>query len=195
MRLFVGAALDDITRRSVGDAIRVYRQHAEGPGASITWVKPANVHLTLAFLGEIAPQPADEIVAALREPWCQPVFSATLSGAGVFPSTGTPSVLWIGVSEGVTPLRALLEEVEARLQAARVVRPKRRSYQPHLTIGRVKHATSVVGARIRDALRTAEVPPVPWAVDRVVLYQSRLSARGASYHVLADFTLGHTEGR
>ena len=194
MRLFVGAALDDTTRRSVGAAIRVYRQQAGGAGASIKWVKLANVHLTLAFLGEIASQPADEIVAALREPWCQPAFSATLSGAGVFPSTGTPSVLWIGVSEGVTPLRALLEEVEARL-AARVVRPMRRSYQPHLTIGRVRHATPVVGARIRDALRTAEVPPMPWDVDRVVLYQSRLSARGASYHVLADFTLGHTEGR
>ena len=194
MRLFVAAALDVKIRESVGDAIEICRQQADLSSRSIKWIELANVHLTLAFLGEVTPEAATEVQAMIGRPWEQPAFCVGLSGAGAFPPAGPPRVIWLGFGAGGAELRTLHAEVETRLEPLGL-RPERRPYHAHLTIGRVKRATPAVGARIRPALRVMKLPPMRWLVDRVVLYESRLSAAGASYRVLTHTTLRHTEGR
>ena len=194
MRLFVAAALDVKIRESVGDAIGICRQHADLSSRSIKWIELANVHLTLAFLGEVAPEAVTEVHAMIGRPWKQPAFWVALSGAGAFPPAGLPRVIWLGLGAGGAELRTLYAEVETRLEPLGL-RPERRPYHAHLTIGRIKRATPAVGARIRPALRVVKLPPMRWLVDRVVLYESRLSSTGASYRVLTHTTLRHTEGR
>ena len=194
MRLFVAAALDVKIRESVGDAIGICGQHADLRSGSIKWIELANVHLTLAFLGEVAPEAATEVQAMFGRPWRKSAFWVALSGAGAFPPAGLPRVVWLGVGGGGAELRTLHAEVETRLEPLGL-RPERRPYHPHLTIGRVKRATPAVGARIRSALRVVKLPPMRWLVDRVVLYESRLSSAGASYRVLTHTTLRHTEGQ
>ena len=194
MRLFVAAALDVKIRESVGDAIEICRQQADLSSRSIKWIELANVHLTLAFLGEVTPEAATEVQAMIKRPWKQPAFWVGLSGAGAFPPAGPPRVIWLGFGAGGAGLRTLHAEVETRLEPLGL-RPERRPYHAHLTIGRVKRVTPAVGARIRPALRVMKLPPMRWLVDRVVLYESRLSAAGPSYRVLTHTTLRHTEGR
>ena len=193
MRLFVAAALDVKTREGVGDVIGACRQHADVRSGSIKWIEPASLHLTLAFLGEVAPEAVSEVQATLGRPWRQPAFWVALSGAGAFPLAGIPRVIWFGLAAGGAELRTLHAEVETRMEPLGL-RPERRPYHAHLTIGRVKRATPAVGARIRDALRAVTLPPIRWLVDRVVLYESRLSSAGGSYYVLSHTTLRHTEG-
>ena len=178
MRLFVAVALDVKTREGVGDAIGVCRQHADVRSGSIKWIEPASLHLTLAFLGEVAPEAASEVQAILGRPWRQPAFWAALSGAGAFPLAGIPRVIWLGLGAGGVELRTLHAEVETRLEPLGLC-PERRPYHAHLTIGRVKRATPAVGARIRAALRVVTFRPMRWLVDRVVLYESQLSSAGA----------------
>ena len=194
MRLFVAAALDVKIREGVGDATGVCREHADVRSGSIIWIEPASLHLTLVFLGEVAPEAATEVQAILGRPWRQSAFWAALSGAGAFPMAGIPRVIWLGLGAGGAELRMLHAEVETRLEPLGF-RPERGLYHAHLTIGRVKRVTPAVGAGIRDALRAVKFRPMRWLVDRVVLYESRLSSTGASYHVLTHTTLRHTEGR
>ena len=194
MRLFIAAALDVKLLESVGDAIGIIRQHADLSSRSIKWIELANVHLTLTFLGEVAPEAATELQAMIGRPWKQPAFWVALSGAGAFPPAGPPRVIWLGLGAGGSELRTLHAEVETRLDPLGL-RPAYRPYHAHLTIGRVKRATPAVGVRMRPALRHVKLPPMRWLVDRVVLYESRLSSVGASYRVLTHATLRHTEGR
>ena len=92
MRLFVAAALDVKTREGVGDMIGACRQHAEVRSGSIKWIEPASLHLTLAFLGEVAPEAVSEVQATLGRPWRQPAFWVALSGQGRSPWRGSPGL-------------------------------------------------------------------------------------------------------
>ena len=116
MRLFVAAALDVQIRESVGDAIEICRQQADLSSRSIKWIELANVHLTLAFLGEVTPEAATEVQAMIGRPWKQPAFWVGLSGAGAFPPAGPPRVIWLGFGAGGAELRTLHAEVETRLE-------------------------------------------------------------------------------
>ena len=67
---------------------------------SLSWVRPASMHLTVKFLGDIA----EELVLPLREAIADTlsphrVLQIPLDRLGVFPRPQQPRVLWIGPSE------------------------------------------------------------------------------------------------
>ena len=93
-------------------------------------------------------------------------------------------MIWLGAGEGAPQLRALHDEVEGRLEGCGFPRD-RRSFSPHVTVGRVKRARRGDGHRIGAALDATPLEIPRWRVDRVVLYESRLSPRGSSYHVVS----------
>ncbi|MXY16797.1 MAG: hypothetical protein F4Y57_07320, partial [Acidobacteria bacterium] len=53
MRLFVAVDLDPPAREAVAGAIAALRRHPVIVSASVKWVEPRNLHLTLRFLGEV----------------------------------------------------------------------------------------------------------------------------------------------
>ena len=193
MSLFVAVIPDTEARVRVGEAIRACRRRTGALNTSIRWVEPEKLHLTVAFLGNVHPGVTNEIVKALKRAWLQVVFRITLSSAGIFPAAGIPKVLWIGVGNGKSEVGTLREEVKARLEPLGLSL-KRNAYRPHLTVGRVKQATSGAGAQIRDALGSIEIPRMQWTVERVLLYESRFSSTGSSYSLLVKAPLRHTGG-
>ena len=188
MRLFVAVTLDAGIREEVGVVIRELARARAFESTSVKWVRPANLHLTLQFLGEVGRGRIEDITAALRKAWRQGQFHASLTDVGAFPPTGRPRVVWLGVGEGAAGLRALHEEVQERLEPLGFA-PERRTYSAHLTVGRVRHARAPSGAQMREALQAVVVSSGRWLVDRVVLYESRLSSTGSSYQVVAEARL------
>ena len=81
-------------------------------------VKPELMHVTLAFLGWTPDEQLDRVIeAAVAAAGDEPAFDLAFAGAGRFPETGKPRVVWLGIGEGREPLGRLAGRVQDELRA------------------------------------------------------------------------------
>ena len=162
-----------------------------GKGASVKWVAPEGIHLTLKFLGNV-----DEAeIPALNKALSEAVrgvahFYLELGEPGAFPNCQAPNIVWVGVGGEMETLRTLHNNIDHVL-APLGFPPEKRAFSPHLTLGRVRDETSP-GERRRlgenvAALKTGAKPS--FKVESVNLMRSRLTREGAIYSCLASFAL------
>lgn len=189
MRLFVAVDLDPPAREAVAGAIAALRRHPVIGSASVKWVEPRNLHLTLRFLGEVEPGAAEAAAGALTPASPLPAFRTALGSFGAFPARGAPRVIWVGVREGAAALGALRDEVARRLLPLGYA-PDAHAYRPHLTVGRVRRAAGGLRAALTAARAGIDLRQVSWSVGRAVLFESRLSAAGPAYRVVTEMRLG-----
>lgn len=180
MRLFVAVELEEHVRRAAAAASAQVRKAAADLDAR--WIAEENLHITLVFLGEVGDDRVAAVRAALDVPFRTPPFSIDVGGAGAFPPSGPPRVLWLGVREGRSALAALHGEVSSRL-APLGFEPEHRKYSAHLTIARVRDVRRGGAAprSLREALAACPADAGRSRVTAVTLYQSRLSPKGATY--------------
>jgi len=157
-------------------------------GADFKWVSPDRMHLTLKFLGNVAPQRVVAVSTAVGEAVGRfAPFRIRLAGVGAFPSLSSPRVVWVGVGEGSSDLRHLAAAVDDALAGVGFER-ERRPFSAHLTLGRRRSARNL--AELKEALAQHgdyEGPEV--SVDRVVLFSSVLHPTGPVYRPLSTFEL------
>ena len=189
MRLFAAAELDDTVRNRAAAVSATLRAAAVADGRrAVSWVAPENLHITLRFIGDTDEATAERIVGQLVRPLDLPAFEVSIAGAGSFPPSGPPRVVWLGVGDGGVELAAVAREVNRRLEAIGLPREDR-PFRAHLTIGRVKAPT---GPRFREALSAARNVAVGRCIVRgVTLFESRLSSSGSTYSVVATSPLGY----
>ena len=157
--------------------------------ADVRWVPSQNLHLTLKFLGEIEDACATELSGLLRpEIERYSPLELHFEGVGRFPKGGPPRVLWVGCRGDVSPLIGLAQLCE-RAASVIDVPEERRSFSPHLTIGRVKSGRNRESLLRAMEARFDEVIG-PLRVPRITLYKSELTPQGAIYQVLEEFSLG-----
>ncbi|RAV01430.1 RNA 2',3'-cyclic phosphodiesterase [Paenibacillus sp. YN15] len=151
------------------------------------WVHPQDLHLTLVFLGDTAPEAVEGIIAQLKEAvGGHRPFPLGLKEAGVFGQPNSPRVLWAGVDGALEALKSLQADISSRLQTVGYV-PESRPYSPHLTLAR-RYTGSEPLPREALAAFSAGEPAYQWTADRVVLYQTRLN-RLPMYEELASIPL------
>jgi 2'-5' RNA ligase len=115
-------------------------------GAQVSFTKPSNIHLTLKFLGDVAASRIKDVEAAVRLATAKVAeFEIEIGGAGCFPNTRNPRVLWLGLTALPEALGRLQRLIEDELDAEGFPRDQKR-FSPHLTIGRVRSP-----ARAREA--------------------------------------------
>ena len=182
MRLFIGIELDaDLRARCASAAVGLQeRLRGSGVPLDVRWVPEQNLHVTLWFLGEVAAERTAAIEEALQPPSELAPFTIDVSGVGIFPLSGPPRILWLGIARGADSLTACYSELSARL-AVLGFAPERRPYYPHITIGRVKNAGRGAARAAREACRAIAARPGSQRVPAMTLFQSRLSGRGAEY--------------
>lgn len=187
-RVFVAVDIGDAVRREaarVVSALQMKLEAAKTP-PKVTWVKPAALHVTIRFLGEVEHAEVDRIIALLAPPIAMAPFDVQWRGIGTFPNNRHPRALWLGVINGAAQLAAIEAEVSKRLTGAAVALDDR-ALLPHLTIGRVKMAGA--GIDWPKVLQSAEVKNATSRIDRVTLYQSKLSHYGPHYTELVSAPL------
>ncbi|MCM2289059.1 MAG: RNA 2',3'-cyclic phosphodiesterase [Sulfuritalea sp.] len=140
-------------------------------------MRPATLHLTLAFIGSAMPTRLAElerIAAGIRAP----AFDLSFDRLGFWPQRG---ILWAGCRTLPPPLRALSERLAAGLREAGFAIDQRvgAALVPHVTLAR--------------GIRCASLPrletPIRWRVDEFALVESHLHPSAASYKTLASFPL------
>ena len=166
MRAFVAVELNEEVRGKIA-ALQV-----DLP-SGIKHVEPANLHLTLAFLGEIDEVKAEEVKAALDTISAIP-FEAKCLGVGVFPSMNFVRVVWVGIREGAHALNLLHTHTSDALAPLGF---KKDEFSPHITIGRPKARVDV-----RAFVRKHEDDEFGlFLVDKLVLKKSTLTPEGPIY--------------
>ena len=153
----------------------------------VTWVKPSAMHVTIKFIGEVEPDRADTLAALLEPPFRIKPFDVQWRGIGTFPNNKHPRALWLGVTSGASQLAEIEAEVARRFSGPDAVEIVGQPLLPHLTLGRIKMAGE--GVDWPKVLQACEVKHAVTRVDRVVLYQSRLSQMGPHYTELVSARL------
>jgi 2'-5' RNA ligase len=180
VRLFVASELDSAIAQKIAhfsDELR-HKAMSLAPSARITWVRPEQLHVSVRFIGEVDDAQAAAIAAALRHELTVQRFDLIVEGAGAFPPTGAPRVLWAGIVRGAEALCAVEQEVSERLGACGVEREDR-PYRPHLTLARVRDASGLRSRPLFERLADRRFGATP--VDAITLFQSRTSPKGATY--------------
>jgi 2'-5' RNA ligase len=186
MRLFVAINFSPDLKDVLAGLLEELRQLP----VTVKWVPPENIHLTLKFLGEVAPARVEEIGAALRRaavgvnPW-----HLEVKGTGVFPNWRNPRVVWVGV-DSEEPLYALQQQVTREYLALGFPAA---SFTPHLTLGRLRPGTA--SGPLQDRLKS--LAGVSWGRERVAavsLMESSLTPRGAVYRPVLTVPLPAPDG-
>jgi 2'-5' RNA ligase len=190
LRVFVAVPLPDAVRATVRALVdEVTSDPALAAAGRLRWVVGENLHLTLRFLGATAPERIAAVAAAAgRAAAAWEPFAVRLAGAGGFPSSARPRVVWLGIVAGAGDLEDLAAGLDAELAAAGWP-PDSRPFRAHLTIARAD-GVSGAGRAVEALAAAARSLDAAWLVDRVVVYRSELGRGPARYTPLASAPLG-----
>lgn len=155
--------------------------------ADIRWTKVENIHLTLAFLGNLLP---DQILSLsghldthLRQ---QSDFNLSFSGIGTFGHKSSPRIIWVGIDNSKA-LQAIHKQIVTAIHEAEIkYSPK--PFSPHLTIGRVKSPKGITELfQLIEENKQARAGKTE--VKSIDVIKSILTPTGAEYSVLHSVEL------
>lgn len=187
-RLFVGCLLDLTATRRCLDVARTLRGALDAAGWRAAWVPPANLHVTLRFLGDVDVATVSalaEVLAPVARDHAP--IGLALRGLLALPSPEVPRVLALAVTEGHDALAALARAVDAacfELGFPHDPRP----FLGHVTLARVKHAEGALDVLAAHLPRHLDASTA--TVDAITLWRSDLTRLGAEHHALARYPLG-----
>ena len=187
MRCFVAVDISDEIKKSVVKLGHSIAAKADVSASAAKWVKPEAMHITLKFLGHIDDIASVNVCEAVREAATgHEAFSLAIERCGSF-GPSSPRVLWVGTGQGSEQLGRLQQDVETNLERIGF-KPEKRRFTGHLTLCRIKNFKA--GRRIAAAAaQYADIELGVADIDRVTVYESRLSPAGATYLKVGQFEL------
>jgi len=172
LRVFFALVPDAATQASIGELARDVAARARGRA-----VPDANIHLTLAFIGNVAVERIGtlrDIVDALpREP-----FVLDLDCVGTFHRS---ELAWVAPSRVPAPLVALQSQLAAALRESNFP-VEERPFHAHVTLAK----------RCTRKFVSEKRAPLQWRVARVALLASIARNGGVDYQEIAGISLSGT---
>jgi 2'-5' RNA ligase len=178
-RVFIAVDIGETVRRALaGIQAELRKTHPD-----IKWVAPDNIHLTLAFLGDIFPQQVGPLAARLdAAAGGLPPFSCEVQGLGTFGPPHSPRVIWAGITQGADAVIGL-QKVIAQAVRDFGLKPEDRAFHPHLTLARIKFSRSA--RHLEERLAKLPSPSLgAFHVNTVQLMRSVLLPAGPAYTVI-----------
>ena len=182
LRLFLAIDVPNSVREKITEAQRFYKTL----NLDAAWVKPANMHLTVKFLGDTS----SDLIPAIKDRMAKiasstPPFLIALGKIGVFPNASRPRVLWIGLDDRENRLDSLKIRVEKAMTSLGFPPDKQKPVH-HLTLGRIRSGKNKEG--LKKALQSApHVETDPFKIFSVQLIKSELTPKGSIYTVQEEF--------
>jgi RNA 2',3'-cyclic 3'-phosphodiesterase len=148
------------------------------------WVDAHNMHITLAFIGEVDEATLPDLHDSLSDIRFDP-FDLSLAQVDCFESRGKATVLWAGVDGDVDALTRLHFKVQNAISAVGLC-PERRKYKPHVTLAWLKKTPKenvMSFIENHNSLCTEH-----FSISHFSLFRSHLSRHGADYQVLEKYS-------
>jgi 2'-5' RNA ligase len=156
------------------------------PTPGLRLLRPDQLHVTLAFIGEV-----DRAKAAAAQAVVDSL-PTDMGGEGritrflMLPSVRKARVVSLEIDDGAGVFARLFEHVMGGLEAAGVMKREKRPFRPHLTVARLKDPAAVQPR--------SESGEAGFAVESVCLYRSELKREGAVYTVVTRASFGAKDG-
>ena len=142
-------------------------------------IPPANFHITLAFVGELAPGQLERLGESV-ERWVESNKPRgqvlQLDSTGYWPK---PGIYWLGPRSWPDPLSRLAEKLR-HLSSTAGARRDRNKFQPHVTLFRNCNVAPPA---------PSSIPSLELGYRHFTLFESRAGKNGVSYHPLQEWEL------
>jgi len=145
------------------------------------WQDEEQLHITLAFLGDIAERDVGDVVSAPSQVEFRP-FPVTIAGTGHLERKGLTHSIWAGIEEQPA-LAALHKRVASACRPLAPDMPTRK-FTPHLTLARFSRHSADIPAWLAQHSR---LRLEPFTVERFALFESHLAHGPARYEVIEEF--------
>lgn len=180
MRVFVALNLPPKTKDNLERSANQFAQHANGGN----FVPKDNYHLTLHFLGNVAPSDLIYVQSAMDGVKDLPAPTLAISQ---FAMQRTNDIVWAKLKQN-EQLQTLHDQLGDRLEA-NGFEVEHRAYRPHVTLIR-KKSFSLPWAEV---IKSVDVYNKPFVATELVLYESVFDGKGVTYRELYKVTLKSAE--
>jgi 2'-5' RNA ligase len=158
------------------------------------WGNPKDLHLTLAFLGDVANTDLNAVCHTVEDAvrGFEP-FELRIEGFGAFPNSARPRIFWAGlVGPGLHALRAIQQAVGKAVGRAGYP-PADDRFSPHVTLGRLRSGRGRVPDVSNLVEKHARWTAGSFSVAEIMTYSSDFGAKrtseGPCYTALATARL------
>jgi RNA 2',3'-cyclic 3'-phosphodiesterase len=172
IRVFFAIKPDDAALKRLAHLTKQLKSTCNGK-----YIKKANIHLTLVFLGEIAIDQLNLIRSAMNR-ITAPAFNFSVDKIGYWKPN---KIIFARPNKCVPELLALVTNIQSMLSAIGFAYDSR-TYKPHITLARKAKPIQVI---------TALAPPISWLVTEWFLIQSKQTDLGMNYIPLDRWQLSH----
>jgi 2'-5' RNA ligase len=176
VRLFVAITLPEDVKARLSGLQTCF------PG--LKWAEPANMHLTLRFIGQV-PQDRVEIVRQSLHAVRSAAFRLAVVGLGLF-QRRDGGIFWAGVQDEPA-LRELKRQVDSTLRAEAGLNLEDALFSPHLTLSRLKESPS---RKLKSLVQTKTAEHFgEFSVTAFTLFRSFLRPTGAVHEIVEQYPL------
>ncbi|HEU4699527.1 MAG TPA: RNA 2',3'-cyclic phosphodiesterase [Gemmatimonadales bacterium] len=186
MRLFAALPLPAPARAALAALARPLRE----AGWPVRWVAETQLHLTLKFYGDVAPERLDAVGDVLRAAadGTRPL-DLVATALDTLPR-GRRARVVIAALDAPPALELLVDRLE-RGSAALGFPTEGRAFRPHVTLGRVRRDAALpADAARRLAAAAPGEAALAFLVDAAVLFESELGREGPRYTPRVTVPLG-----
>ena len=188
MRCFVALDVSDATR-ALAMRVRESVSEVDPEWRAAKWVARENLHVTLAFLGEVTNAEMRRLVASLYTNTVEP-FTLRVPVLDAVPGTDSASIIWIRYVEGSAECSALAELVRSHASEGILLVEPVRPFVPHVTLVRSHRRQGVSEAALSAAGRVLDAATDPSvSVSSVRVFSSSLGRVGPTYTEVAEVPL------
>jgi len=184
MRCFVSVELPEKAKEQVA-GFQHQALKALSPYAKLKPVESQNLHLTLAFIGDLSGQEAEKAKKALRTVR-QPRFPVIISSPGFFGPVHSPRVIFLKAIS--LELLEMSKKIHTALKTAKIP-IKTQATKPHLTLFRIKHV--IEPAQLAEEIKALSNSQfsLKHEVHSFELMKSTLTLGGPVYNIIEPFPL------
>ena len=192
MRLFIALPLPQKAEQFLGNIIEDLRQKEQKVG-KVKWVDSKNIHLTMKFLGETDENKIEDISTAIKKTAGKhSSVNCTINKINGFPNLNRPRIIWAGLEnenndDNLIKLENIASDIDTEMSQLGFEKENRK-FKSHLTLGRVKDNKDL--HNLTKYLESLKIQPEDLLFDKIVLFKSTLTPKGAIYERLYESDLG-----
>jgi 2'-5' RNA ligase len=144
----------------------------------VKWVKEANLHVTLFFLGYIDDETTQKVCRLVSETTAQSdIFDLEFNRIEIGPTPEKQQLIW-ATGEPNQELLGLYEQIEKQLG---IFSSSKKKFRPHITLGRIRHRQ---WEALENKPEISEKFPLVLTVESVEVMASRFGGGENEYAII-----------
>ena len=175
-RLFIAYKIPSELRNQM--LLIQYDLKANGTYSGIKWVKPENMHITIAFLGQVNGSIIPQIKSAISDSEFSPITLIT-GKPDFFWKNNIPAILYMSLSN-MNDLEKYANILRSKL-SDKNIQFDRKKFTAHITLARIKdeHSANLLHKNINKNLDTYKAKD--YTINNIILLESVFEGKGLKY--------------